>query len=62
MLLLLDLWVVGLALATYRYLSRRNGPPLAPGPPGYPLIGNLFDMPTTNGHITYTEWAKRYGE
>ena len=39
--------------------SRKNYPP---GPKGYPLIGNLLDMPTTKEHITFAEWKKTYGK
>jgi hypothetical protein len=35
--------------------------PLPPGPPGYPLIGNLFDFPDEERWLTYTQWAKQYG-
>ena len=36
--------------------------PYAPGPPSLPLIGNLFDTPTENDWLVYSEWAKKYGE
>ena len=39
-----------------------NGLPLAPGPKGYPLIGNLFDMPAQSSWIVYDEWRKTYGK
>ena len=39
-----------------------NSPPLPPGPKGYPLIGNLFDMPANKPWIVYDEWRKTYGE
>jgi hypothetical protein len=51
---------------TARFLSdRRRNPsrlPLPPGPTGYPLIGNVFDMPTSQQWRTYAQWAKVYGE
>lgn len=51
---------------TARLLAdRRRNPsrlPLPPGPKGYPLIGNIFDMPTSHQWHTYAEWAKVYGE
>ncbi|KAL4266770.1 cytochrome P450 family protein [Pleurotus pulmonarius] len=34
--------------------------PLPPGPKGYPVIGNLFDMPFEQQWVKYREWAKRY--
>jgi hypothetical protein len=38
-----------------------NGLPLPPGPKGYPLIGNIFDM---SADIVYSsdEWRKVYGK
>jgi cytochrome P450 len=39
-----------------------NGLPLPPGPKGYPLIGNLFDMPLDKPWIVYDEWRKTYGD
>ena len=39
-----------------------NGLPLPPGPKGYPLIGNIFDMPIYKPWIVYDEWRKTYGK
>ena len=39
-----------------------NGLPLPPGPKGYPLIGNLFDMPAHKPWVVYDEWRKTYGK
>ena len=39
-----------------------NGLPLPPGPKGYPLIGNLLDMPVYKPWIVYDEWRKTYGK
>jgi len=35
---------------------------LPPGPKGFPLIGNLLDVPITNIAETYTKWAQKYGK
>lgn len=32
-----------------------------PGPPGLPIIGNARDMPVVDGHLAYSELAKKYG-
>ena len=42
--------------------SNPKGLPLPPGPKGYPLIGNLFDMPINKPWLVYDEWCKTYGE
>ena len=39
-----------------------NSLPLPPGPRGYPLIGNLFDMPIYKPWVVYDEWRKTYGK
>ena len=39
-----------------------NGLPLPPGPIGYPLIGNLFDVPINKPWVVYDEWRKTYGK
>ena len=39
-----------------------NRLPLPPGPKGYPLIGNLFDMPDQKSWVVYDEWRKTYGK
>ncbi|KAJ7671884.1 cytochrome P450 [Mycena rosella] len=33
---------------------------LPPGPPGLPLLGNIFQMPTEAPWLTYVAWAKKY--
>jgi hypothetical protein len=38
-----------------------NGLPLPPGPKGFPIIGNLLDMPTDKPWLVYNQWSKTYG-
>ena len=38
-----------------------KGLPLPPGPKGYPLIGNIFDMPLDKPWIVYDKWRETYG-
>ena len=42
--------------------SNPNRLPLPPGPKGYPLIGNFFDMPVCRPWVVYDEWRKTYGK
>ncbi|KAF8891877.1 cytochrome P450 [Infundibulicybe gibba] len=46
----------------YRRWQNLRRPPLPPGPKGLPLLGNIRDIPTSYHWLTYTEWAKVYGE
>ncbi|KAF8182235.1 cytochrome P450 [Mycena galopus ATCC 62051] len=40
--------------------SRRPKLPLPPGPPKLPLVGNLFDVPSTFQWKSYARWSKQY--
>jgi hypothetical protein len=42
--------------------ARRRGVPLPPGPPGWPIIGNVLDLPTREEWVTYGALKERYGE
>jgi hypothetical protein len=41
--------------------QRRRGLPYPPGPPGWPVIGNLLDLPSMSTWLAYTEFSKKYG-
>lgn len=34
---------------------------MAPGPPGVPLLGNVFDVPSSMPWFKFTEWKQQYG-
>ncbi|KAI0747871.1 cytochrome P450 [Daedaleopsis nitida] len=58
--------ILALALCTVLILCvrRRRARCHPPGPPGLPLIGNLFGVPTTNDskppNVTYYNWSRQY--
>ncbi|KAI0064833.1 cytochrome P450 [Artomyces pyxidatus] len=41
---------------------KRHGLPYPPGPRGFPIIGNMFDLPNDRFWLTYESWAKVYGD
>ena len=53
--------VLTLVLIPLYRTSKRDRLPLPPGPKGWPLIGNLLDIPRSNFVETYAEWARKYG-
>ncbi|KAH9892379.1 cytochrome P450 [Xylariomycetidae sp. FL2044] len=45
-------------------VSRENRSPhakLLPGPKGYPIVGNLLDIPPKHSWLKFKEWADEYG-
>ncbi|KLO07931.1 CyP450 monooxygenase [Schizopora paradoxa] len=62
---LLDGCAISVALTVtllLRRLSKRSRLSLPPGPPRYPIVGNLFQIPTTYLWEKACEWAKTYGD
>ncbi|KAF9449497.1 cytochrome P450 [Macrolepiota fuliginosa MF-IS2] len=51
-----------LAVYVARRARRRSLGRLPPGPKGWPLIGNISDIPHEYSWLTYMEWAKIYGD
>ena len=56
--LFVALFIVGYSLF---WPKRRLRLPYPPGPKGWPIIGNVFDVPEKTQWLTYTEWANLYG-
>jgi hypothetical protein len=51
--------LVYLGLLLQRSTRKQSFPP---GPPGIPLLNNLFDIPTVLEHLTYKKWGEKYGD
>ncbi|KAI0267113.1 cytochrome P450 [Gloeopeniophorella convolvens] len=57
-----DIVAALLVLALLRkVLKKKQALPLPPGPKGWPLIGNLLDIPRENFSETFSKWGERYG-
>lgn len=42
-------------------LRQKPSAPLPPGPKGWPIVGNLFDMPSSREWETFTQWGEKWG-
>ncbi|KAF5334395.1 hypothetical protein D9611_013524 [Ephemerocybe angulata] len=40
----------------------RTGLPFPPGPDGYPIIGNMLDIPSQKAEYAYADLSKQYGD
>ncbi|GAB1727867.1 hypothetical protein NU195Hw_g2186t1 [Hortaea werneckii] len=45
----------------YIIRPRQGSKTLPPGPPLWPLVGNLLQIPTSKAYLKFTEWAHTYG-
>lgn len=53
--------VSGLILAYWAFSKSPQRKSLPPGPPAWPIIGNLLDIPKDFGWFKYKEWSEQYG-
>ncbi|OJA07969.1 hypothetical protein AZE42_13541, partial [Rhizopogon vesiculosus] len=59
----LDICLAGVgAYLVKQVFTKKNPAPYPPGPPGWPLIGNISDMPHVQPWLTFAEWGKKYGD
>ncbi|EJF55960.1 cytochrome P450 [Dichomitus squalens LYAD-421 SS1] len=60
-------WLLSVAFASafwkvLQISSRRRRLPLPPSPPSYPIIGNIFDVPTKDMHVAFRDMNVKYGD
>ncbi|KAG1745676.1 cytochrome P450 [Suillus lakei] len=59
----LDLCFAGVGAYLVKQVVTKNNPaPYPPGPRGWPLVGNVLDIPRTKPWLTFAEWGKKYGD
>ena len=56
------LLLIGCKFLSAKWNSELAGLPLPPGPKGYPLVGNVLDIPRLKPWLKYREWQSSYGE
>ncbi|KAJ7162570.1 cytochrome P450 [Mycena crocata] len=61
-LLALDICAVACVLLLLKRLLAPKQVPLPPGPKGLPLVGNVFDMPSSREWLTFSNWADAWGD
>ncbi|KAJ7653799.1 cytochrome P450 [Mycena rosella] len=57
--------ILGAGVVTFlviRLWFRKAAHPLPPGPRGLPFLGNVLHLPIKGQWLTFTEWAKKYGD
>lgn len=53
---------LSVAATLWKYFNTKKPPyPLPPGPKGFPIIGNLLDLPNKREAQEYARWAEVYG-
>lgn len=56
--------IICVLMVTWKIVSgkkRMKGTRAPPGPKGWPIIGNFFDMPSVDQYLTFVNWGKKYG-
>ncbi|KAG1804551.1 cytochrome P450 [Suillus subaureus] len=57
----LDLCLAGIGAYLVKQVLNKNLTPYPPGPRGWPLVGNIQDIPQIKPWLTFAEWGKKYG-
>ncbi|KAJ7726441.1 cytochrome P450 [Mycena maculata] len=53
--------IAAAAVCVWYHFYTRKSLPLPPGPKGWPLIGNVLDMPKSHAWKTFARWGDLYG-
>ncbi|KAF7790630.1 hypothetical protein EIP86_001586 [Pleurotus ostreatoroseus] len=53
--------ILAVLIVSYTAASSRTQRCMPPGPKGWPVFGNAFQIPTKLPFLQFDEWAKRYG-
>ncbi|KAH7889030.1 cytochrome P450 [Phlebopus sp. FC_14] len=62
-MILLDVCIAIITLYLLgQLLSMKHSHSLPPGPPRWPIIGNILDVPSQNAWLTFASFGKKYGE
>lgn len=62
---LLVCFATAILLVFVHFLRSRkstSGLPYPPGPPGWPVLGNIFNIPRGATWLTYMKWGRIHGE
>ncbi|KAG2337086.1 cytochrome P450 [Suillus weaverae] len=57
----LDLCLAAIGAYLVKQVFNKNPASYPPGPRGWPLIGNIQDIPHIKPWLTFAEWGKKYG-
>ncbi|KAG2138836.1 cytochrome P450 [Suillus cothurnatus] len=57
----LDLCLAGIGVYLVKQVLNKNPASYPRGPRGWPIVGNIQDMPQIKPWLTFAEWGKKYG-